>query len=264
MDSIGEGRNLEMSRTPVIAGNWKMHLTGESSGALAQAVADHHGGETGRKCLVFPASVHLGSVGSVLAGTGVSLGAQDCHEAAEGAFTGEISAPMLKDMGVKVVLAGHSERRHVFGEEDSRITAKAAAILGSGLDLMLCVGETLEERENDRTFEVLDRQLAALNSFSPEEGSRIAVAYEPVWAIGTGQTATPETAQAAHAHCRAAVAGILGDEVSASMPLLYGGSVNPSNAGELLSQPDVDGALVGGASLTIENFGPILDAARNA
>ena len=231
-----------------------MHLTGESSGVLAQAVVDHHAGETGRKCLVFPALIHLASVGSVLAGTGVTLGAQDCHEAAEGAFTGEISAPMLQDMGVKVVLAGHSERRHVFGEEDSRIAAKAAAILGSGLDLMLCVGETLEERENDRTFEVLDRQLAALNPFSPEDGPRIAVAYEPVWAIGTGKVATPKQAEEVHADLRRLLAERYNQAVADKVRILYGGSMKPGNAGELLQQPNVDGGLIGGASLKADEF----------
>ncbi|HBF22573.1 MAG TPA: triose-phosphate isomerase [Planctomycetes bacterium] len=251
-----------MSRTPVIAGNWKMNLTSESSVALAQGVANYQGQPTSRKCCVFPALVHLSAVAEAVAGSAVSLGAQDCHEADGGAFTGEISAAMLKDVGVEVVLSGHSERRHIFCEDDSRVAAKSAAILEAGLDLMLCVGETLGEREAGNTFQVLDRQLGVLSDFGAFV-ERISVAYEPVWAIGTGQSATPEIAQNAHAHCRAVVEGILGGEAAASMPLLYGGSVNSSNAEELLAQEDVDGALVGGASLDIENFGPILDAVPN-
>ncbi|KAA3609562.1 MAG: triose-phosphate isomerase [Planctomycetota bacterium] len=251
-----------MSRTPVIAGNWKMHLTKRKASALAREVAARQGEATGRRCILFPTFLHLDHVRRNLKGSSVVLGAQNCHEQKEGAFTGEVSAPMLRDMGAQVVLVGHSERRHVFGESDERIGAKLISVLRAKLEVMLCVGETLEEREAGRTFEVLERQAKmALAKVKPNMVERISIAYEPVWAIGTGRTATPDTAQEAHAELRRLVAGILGDSVAADMPLLYGGSVKPANATELMAQPDVDGLLVGGASLSVEQFGPILDAA---
>ena len=249
------------SRTPVIAGNWKMHLTKRKASALARDVAAHQGLASARRCVVFPTFVHLDHVRRNLKGSNVVLGAQNCHEEKEGAFTGEIAAPMLRDMGVQIVLVGHSERRHVFGESDERLRAKVKAVLAARLEVMLCIGETLSEREEGRTFPVLERQLQALRAVKPAQASRVSLAYEPVWAIGTGRTATPEIAQEAHAEARRLAAGILGDSVAASMPVLYGGSVKPGNAASLLAQPDVDGALVGGASLSAESFGPILDAA---
>ncbi len=251
-----------MSRTPVIAGNWKMHLTRRKASALARDVAAHQGMADHRRCLVFPTFLHLDHVRRNLKGSNVVLGAQNCHEEKEGAFTGEVSAPMLRDMGVKVVLVGHSERRHVFGEGDERIRRKVRAVLRARLECMLCVGETLEERDASRTEEVLERQVrAGLAKVRPDQVPRVSLAYEPVWAIGTGRTATPEMAQEAHAHLRALVADIMGAEAAAALPILYGGSVKPANAAELLACPDVDGLLVGGASLGIGTFGPILDAA---
>ncbi|MDP6850033.1 MAG: triose-phosphate isomerase [Planctomycetota bacterium] len=250
-----------MTRTPVIAGNWKMHLTRRKSSALARDVAAHHGHAENRRCVVFPTFVHLDHVRRNLKNSNVVLGAQNCWPKKEGAFTGEISPYMLRDMGVQVVLLGHSERRHVIGEEDALIAEKVKLVLRAKLDVMLCIGETLEEREGNRTFEVLARQLKSLKMVKPGQEGRVSVAYEPVWAIGTGKTATPEMAQSAHAEARSQIEGILGAEAAARMPILYGGSVKAGNAAELLSQPDVDGALVGGAALTIEQFGPILDAA---
>lgn len=239
-----------------------MHLTKRKASALAREVAARQGEATGRRCILFPTFLHLDHVRRNLKGSSVVLGAQNCHEQKEGAFTGEVSAPMLRDMGAQVVLVGHSERRHVFGESDERIGAKLISVLRAKLEVMLCVGETLEEREAGRTFEVLERQAKmALAKVKPNMVERISIAYEPVWAIGTGRTATPDTAQEAHAELRRLVAGILGDSVAADMPLLYGGSVKPANATELMAQPDVDGLLVGGASLSVEQFGPILDAA---
>lgn len=254
-----------MSRKPVIAGNWKMHLTKRKAAALARAVAAAQGQAGGRQCVLFPAFVHLEIVRRNLRGSNVQVGAQNCHESREGAFTGEISAAMLRDLGVNLVLLGHSERRHVFGEDDARIAAKLAAVLGLGLSAMLCVGETLAEREGARTFEVLERQLRAVAGIvAAEHAGRFSVAYEPVWAIGTGRTATPATAQEAHAQVRRQLAGILGAEMAARTPVLYGGSVKSNNAADLLQQPDVDGLLVGGASLDIASFGPILAAAPAA
>ena len=250
-----------MTRTPYIAGNWKMHLTKRKASALARDVAARHAGASHRRCAVFPSFVHLEHVRRNLRDSGVKLGAQNCYGKKEGAYTGEVSPYMLRDMGVEVVLVGHSERRHVFGESDALIADKVKVALRAKLEVMLCVGETLEERDTGRTFEVLARQLKALKAVKPAQVERVSVAYEPVWAIGTGRTASPEQAQEAHAECRARIADILGAEAAAGMPLLYGGSVKAGNAAMLLGQPDVDGALVGGASLSIDDFGPILDAA---
>ncbi len=252
-----------MTRTPYIAGNWKMHLTRSEAGALARAVAAAHGHAPHRRVAVFPAFVHLDIVRSELRGSGVLLGAQDCHPAASGAFTGAVSVPMLKDAGVQVVLVGHSERRHVFGESDDFLSEKLLAVLDAGLDAMLCVGETLAERESGATFAVLARQFECLRRIQPGQVTRLALAYEPVWAIGTGKTATPEIAQAAHAECRRLASGILGASSGATLPILYGGSVKPGNAAALLAQPDLDGLLVGGASLTAQDFQPILAAATS-
>jgi len=253
-----------MTRLPILAGNWKMHLTKRKASALAREVAAAQGMATGRECIVFPTFVHLDHVRRNLKDSNVKLGAQNCWPKKEGAFTGEISPYMLRDMGVDVVLVGHSERRHVIGETDSQIAEKVKLGLKAKLEVMLCVGETLEEREAGLTFEVLGRQLKALKVVKPAYFSKISVAYEPVWAIGTGRTATPEMAQDAHAECRRLVSDILGPEVGESLRILYGGSVKPDNVSTLLAQPDVDGALVGGASLTIEQFGPIITAAPSA
>lgn len=250
-----------MSRTPYLAGNWKMHLTRAGATALAREVAAAHAGAAHRRCAVFPAFVHLDAVRAALTGSGVRLGAQNCHPAAEGAFTGEVSLPMLKDCGVETVLIGHSERRHVFGETDAQLADKLQAVLEAGLEAMLCVGETLAERESGATFAVLARQLEILRRARPEQAPRLALAYEPVWAIGTGKTATPELAQAAQAEVRRLASGILGGPAGATLPILYGGSVKPANAADLLAQPDLDGLLVGGASLRIQDFAPILAAA---
>lgn len=253
-----------MTRRPILAGNWKMHLTKRKASALAREVAAAQGMATGRECVVFPTFVHLDHVRRNLKGSNVRLGAQNCWPKKEGAFTGEISPYMLRDMGVDVVLVGHSERRHVVGETDALIAEKVKLGLKAKLEVMLCVGETLEEREAGLTFDVLARQLRALKVVKPALADKVTVAYEPVWAIGTGLTATPEQAQEAHAECRSQVASVLGAEVADSMRILYGGSVKPDNVATLLSQPDVDGALVGGASLTIEQFGPILAAGPTA
>jgi triosephosphate isomerase (TIM) len=249
-----------MARTPVIAGNWKMHLTKRKASALAREVATAQGMSTHRQAVVFPTYVHLDHVRRNLKGSNVALGAQNCWHKKEGAFTGEISPYMLRDMGVQVVLLGHSERRHVIGESDALIADKVKLALKAKLEVMLCVGEKIEEREAGLTFEVLARQLRALKVVKPALADRVTVAYEPVWAIGTGKVATPEIAQEAHAECRRQVAANLGEEIAAKMPILYGGSMNGGNAAELLSQPDVDGGLVGGASLSIDKFAPILSA----
>jgi triosephosphate isomerase len=253
-----------MNRLPVIAGNWKMHLTKRKASSLARGVAAHQGMAESRKCIVFPTYVHLDHVRRNLKGSNVLLGAQNCWSKKEGAFTGEISPYMLRDMGVSVVLLGHSERRHILGETDPMLEAKLKVALKAKLEVILCIGETYQERQEGRTYDVLQRQIQALKVVQPQYAQKITLAYEPVWAIGTGETATPGMAQDAHQESRRLAAGFLGDEAAAKMPILYGGSMKPLNAAELLHQPDVDGGLIGGASLNMDQFGPILDAANAA
>lgn len=214
--------------------------------------------------VVFPPFVYLDCVGSVLSDdrSTVSLGAQDVYCEREGAFTGEVSAGMLQDVGAAAALVGHSERRHVIGEGEELIRRKAHAALGAGLTCVLCVGETLGERDAGRTDEVNERQVrSALDGLSPDALSRLVVAYEPVWAIGTGRTATPDDAQRAHERIRAVLAGLFGNDAAASTRIQYGGSVKPENARDLFSQPDIDGGLIGGASLKAADFLSICDAA---
>jgi triosephosphate isomerase len=253
-----------MNRLPVIAGNWKMHLTKRKASSLARGVAAHQGMAESRKCIVFPTYVHLDHVRRNLKGSNVLLGAQNCWSKKEGAFTGEISPYMLRDMGVSVVLLGHSERRHILGETNPMLEAKLKVALKAKLEVILCIGETYQERQEGRTYDVLQRQIQALKVVQPQYAQKITLAYEPVWAIGTGETATPGMAQDAHQESRRLAAGFLGDEAAAKMPILYGGSMKPLNAAELLHQPDVDGGLIGGASLNMDQFGPILDAANAA
>jgi triosephosphate isomerase len=252
-----------MSRTKYIAGNWKMHLTKRRASTLARGiVAASENISPAVKIAVFPTFVHLDHVRRNIKNSNVVLGAQNCYGKKEGAFTGEISPYMLRDMGVKVVMLGHSERRHIFGETDEMIFEKVKIALRAKIDVMLCVGETIEERQAGKTFEVLARQLKVLKVVKPTQTSRVTVAYEPVWAIGTGETATPQIAQEAHAECRRFVGDILGVDPAQQMQILYGGSMNGGNAAELLSQPDVDGGLVGGASLSGDDFSPIINAAN--
>jgi triosephosphate isomerase len=250
-----------MSRLPYIAGNWKMNLTIPEAAVLAQEVAAAHAHASHRRVALFPAFVHLDLVRSHLHGSGVLLGAQNCHPAADGAFTGEVSTRMLKEAGVDVVLVGHSERRHVMGESDAFLADKLQAVLESGLQAMFCIGENLAERESGATFGVLARQLEALRRVKTGQAPQLSLAYEPVWAIGTGKTASAEQAQEAQAECRRLASGILGGPAGAALPILYGGSVKPANAASLLAQPDLDGLLVGGASLRAQDFLPILAAA---
>jgi triosephosphate isomerase (TIM) len=242
-------------RRPVIAGNWKMYKTVSAGIALAREIAEglRPGGPD---VVVFPPATALHAVAQAMKGTAVKVGGQNMHFAREGAYTGEVSALMLKDAGCTHVLLGHSERRHVFGEDDELVAKKARAAVDGGLIPVVCVGETLPERESQRTLEVVDRQLErALRSLAADEVGRLALAYEPVWAIGTGQVATPEQAQEVHAFIRKRVAASHGDPVAAAVRILYGGSVKPDNIAGLMALPDVDGVLVGGASL---DAGPFL------
>jgi triosephosphate isomerase len=252
-----------MSRRTLIVGNWKMHLT--ASQAAVYATQLRIALEANREALarsvevaLAPAFPALERLGRALEGSSVALAAQNVHAEPAGAFTGEVSVSMLEDLGCRYVLIGHSERRQKFGELDAEVAAKALRLLDSRIDPILCIGETLEEREQAATFEVVGAQLeAVLDAAGDGLAGRLVVAYEPIWAIGTGRTATPEIAQQVHASIREVLGARLG-EAGQQTRILYGGSVKPSNARELLAQPDIDGALVGGASLKAEAFAAIV------
>jgi triosephosphate isomerase len=255
-----------MQRTPFVGGNWKMHLTRDAGATLARAVAE--GLRTAPKgprtpeVAVYPAFVHLDAARDAIGESGVLLGAQDCYFEPEGAFTGEVSIPMLRDVGARSVLTGHSERRHVLHEPDSLVNAKTRAALASGMTCVLCIGETLAQREDNATDAINEHQLrAGLEGVAPAHSERLVIAYEPVWAIGTGRTATPDDAQAAHAHIRSVLGSLLGESAASSIRVIYGGSVKPGNAPDLRAKPDIDGFLVGGASLNASDFLAIVRAA---
>jgi triosephosphate isomerase (TIM) len=230
----------------LVAGNWKMYKGPSEAADFCLALRDQDLGEA--DVVVCPPFVSLAACVQLLAGTEIGVAAQNVHWAGEGAFTGEVSAGMLRELGVYGAIVGHSERRQLFGETDETVARRASAALAAGLFVIACVGETESDREAGRTEEVLRRQASVL-----EPDDNLVVAYEPVWAIGTGKTATPEIAQDAHAFVKSIL----------DAPVLYGGSVKPDNAAELLAQPDVDGALVGGASLELEPFTAICRAARS-
>ena len=253
-----------MSRSPLVAANWKMHGDLTRAGALTRDIVREVAGLGGVSACICPTFVHLHAVRAALADSGLGLGAQDvCEQREEGAFTGEVSAAMLADAGCSHVIVGHSERRHVYGESDRRVAEKFDAARLAGLAPILCVGETLEEREADRTNEVLSRQLDAVTGLCGVQAlAEAVIAYEPVWAIGTGRSATPEQAQEVHAFLRAKVARE-DDILAADLKVLYGGSVKPDNAQALFSQRDVDGGLIGGASLDAGKFAAICRAAAD-
>jgi len=242
-----------MSRRPLIAGNWKMYKTVAEAKALAEDV--RRGGAGEAEVLVCPPFTSLLAVAEVLRGGPVFLGGQDMHWEDEGAFTGAVSPRMLRDVGCTHVILGHSERRQLFGETDENVARKAQAAFRHGLTPVVCVGETLGERDGGRTMEVVERQTErALRGLTPDQMATAVVAYEPVWAIGTGRNATPEQAQEVHAFIRRLVSRSHGEAPAAAARLLYGGSVKPDNAGAIMAQADVDGALVGGASLQAASF----------
>jgi triosephosphate isomerase len=245
-------------RTPLVVANWKMHKTVAESLDFARELAPKLAGLRGVDVAVAPPFTALAPLRDALAGTPVALAAQNAHAEKSGAFTGEVSVPMLAELGVRYVILGHSERRQLFGETDEVIAKKVAAVHAAGLRPILCVGELLAERESGRTFDVLARQIAgSLAGADRALGAELVVAYEPVWAIGTGRTATPAQAQEAHAFLRVRLADRFGPAAS-GIRIQYGGSVKPENAAELLGQPDIDGALVGGASLDPESFSAII------
>lgn len=247
------------NRIPLIAGNWKMFKTCPEAVAEAEKLVNATGALTDRQAMIAPTFTALFPVHEVLKGTPVSLGAQDIYWEKEGAFTGEISAPMLASAGCSHVIIGHSERRQFFGETDETVNKKTGAALEGGLIPVVCVGESEAERDAEQTFSILDKQITkGLNAYLPENLATLVIAYEPIWAIGTGKTATPEIAQEAHQFIRETIGKNFGDPLAASTRILYGGSVKPDNVDSLMAKPDIDGALVGGASLDAETFSKII------
>ncbi|MDC7230914.1 MAG: triose-phosphate isomerase [Sphaerochaetaceae bacterium] len=246
-------------RKPYIAGNWKMNMTPREGAAFAQELAKAVEG-TNTKVMVAPPYVTIPAVLEALKGSEIIVAAQNMSDNLKGAFTGEVSATMLKDLGVTNVILGHSERRALYGETDAFINRKVLLALAEGMDVDLCIGETLEEREAGKLEEVLSRQVEeGLKGVSAEQMKHITLAYEPVWAIGTGKTATPEDADAAHAYVRSLVEKLYNKGVAEELIIQYGGSVKASNVKALMSKEHIDGALVGGASLSVEQFLPIVN-----
>jgi triosephosphate isomerase len=242
-------------RAPFVAGNWKMNLTLSEARDLARKIAAAAPELRGSAVVLIPPYTALAAVGATIAGSDVGLGAQDLYWEDRGAFTGEVSGPMLKDAGCAYVLVGHSERRQFFGETDETVGRKVRAALRSGLSPIVCVGEVLEERESGRTMARIDDQIArGLGGLSREEIGRIIIAYEPVWAIGTGKTASPAQAEEVHAHIRGRLQEAYGNETAACAIILYGGSVKPANSYPLFKEENIDGFLVGGASLDADGF----------
>ena len=258
-------------RKPFVGGNWKMNTNFETARQLALNGAKSlhdHALDASVDVAIFPPFVYLLPVRDVISASGatIKLGAQDAHFEPQGALTGEVSIPMLRDCGVQVVLTGHSERRHILGETDEMVNAKTRAVLASGLECILCVGETLAQRQAGQTDAVNERQVrTGLAGVEKDHltAARLTIAYEPVWAIGTGNTATPADAQSAHARIRALIDSMYGPQAARALRIQYGGSCNAANAAQLMSQPDVDGALVGGASLKAGEFVEIVRAAAN-
>lgn len=249
-------------RTKIIAGNWKMNLTTADGVALATAVRDGFGDCSSVQVVVCPTSIVVKSVADAIAGSGIGVGVQNMSEQASGAYTGEISADMVLDAGASHVILGHSERREYYGETDAGVNAKARVAIDKGLVPIVCVGEKQEERENGTTETVIAEQVrGCLSGFSADDLGRLVIAYEPVWAIGTGLTATPEQAQDVHAFIRGLLAELTTQDAADGVRIQYGGSMKPGNAAELLSQPDIDGGLIGGAALDAESFLAIVQAA---
>ena len=250
-------------RTPFVAANWKMHKTVAEAMAFAAAFRARMETVHAAEVVVAPPFTALHAVAAALDGSRVGVAGQNLHAAPQGAYTGEVSAGMLREAGAGYVIIGHSERRQLFGETDETVNAKLHAALGAGLVPILCVGETLDERDSGRMFPVLNRQIAGgLAGVDAAQAASLVVAYEPVWAIGTGRNALPAQAQEAHAHIRQRIARALDGDTAAACRIIYGGSVKPGNASALAATPDVDGALVGGAGLDPDSFAAIV--AQNA
>ena len=246
-------------RQKFIAGNWKMYKTVAEAISLAQALVREVGSVQDRRIMIAPPFTALHAVSGILEGSRILLGAQNAASELEGAHTGEVSLRMLKDAGVSVVILGHSERRHTYGETDALINKKVRLALAEGFEVILCVGETLDERQSGVTEKVVETQVrAGLASVSERDLGRTTIAYEPVWAIGTGKNATPQDADAVHAFIRRLAAGLYSGAAAESLVIQYGGSVKPENVKDLMGMKNIDGALVGGASLKKESFLPIV------
>jgi triosephosphate isomerase (TIM) len=249
-----------MTRRKFICGNWKMHKTSAEAVQLARELREKV--KAGPQVAVAPPFTALAAVKEALRGSAIQLFAQNCHHEKQGAFTGEVSAPMLAEIGCDGVILGHSERRQYFGETDEGVSRKLRAALEANLQPIVCVGETLQERDSNRTWEVVSRQVrGAFAGLGADRVGRCIIAYEPVWAIGTGKTATTTQAREVHGQIRGLVRELAGPQVAAAVCIQYGGSCKPDNAADLLGQPDIDGALVGGASLKADDFARIIAAA---
>lgn len=254
------------NRKPFVGGNWKMNLHHTDAVALATALADADISDA-VDVSIAPAFPYLAAVSTVLCdkGSHIKVAAQDVYIEPNGAYTGEVSLSMLQDCGVKVVIIGHSERRHVIGESDALVNEKVLASLEAGLEVILCVGEKIEQRESGKTDAINQGQTAlGLAGVSAADMAKVTIAYEPVWAIGTGKTATPEDAQLAHKAIRESLVGLYDATVADSVRIQYGGSMKPGNAAELLAQADIDGGLIGGAALKADDFTGIITAAANS
>ncbi|TWT71156.1 triose-phosphate isomerase [Crateriforma conspicua] len=250
-----------MTRRTLIAGNWKMNMRAESAAALAKGIVDAVGNTPPVDVAVCPPSVYLAPVADVVAGSSVGLGAQNLYPESDGAFTGEVNAAMLTDIGCRYCILGHSERRQLMGETDKDVSTKLHAALAGNLIPIVCVGETLEQRESGTTEDVIAKQIeGSLAGLDEARAAGIVIAYEPVWAIGTGKTASKEQAEEVHVFIRGLLTKQFGGEVAEQIRIQYGGSVKPGNAAELLAQPNIDGALVGGASLKVDDFVAIINA----
>ena len=245
-------------RKPMIAGNWKLHKTISEATSLVSELIPAVASNQNVEIVVAPVYTALSKVAETLADSNIKLAAQNCYPEPQGAFTGEVSPLLLKDAGCEYVIIGHSERRQLFAETDESVNSKALALAESGLGTIFCIGETLEERESGKMFDVLRQQVTAgLKDLTSKQMQTVVVAYEPVWAIGTGKVATDEQAQEVHAFIRGLLAELYDAQTAAATRILYGGSVKPGNVDGLMTQPDVDGALVGGASLKAEDFARI-------
>jgi len=251
------------SRKFLIAGNWKMNLNSAEGAELAKDIVSLVGAQTEVAVCVCPTATTLESVSKVVSGSNVQLGGQNMHFEASGAYTGEISAEMLRHLFCNFVILGHSERREYFGETDVIVNQKTLAALAANLKPIVCIGETLDEREAGKVNEVIKTQLeGALVGVTAASADALIVAYEPVWAIGTGKTATPEMAEEVHAEIRSLLAGLIGQEAADKVRILYGGSMKPENADDLLAQPNIDGGLIGGAALKASSFAALIESAK--
>ncbi len=246
---------MNPNRKPIVAANWKMHKTIAEAQSFVRSIQEKTGPLEDREVVIAPVFTALKAVRDLLTVKGYMLSAQNCYWEEKGAFTGEVSPGMLKDLGCNYTILGHSERRQIFLETDEMVRKKTAAVFKAGILPIVCVGEVLDQREQGKTFDVVGTQVTeALAALDVDQAARVVVAYEPVWAIGTGKTATPEQAPEVHAFIRGRLESLLNKEVANKVRILYGGSVKPDNVDALMSEPDIDGALVGGASLEVGSF----------